>query len=90
MEWDPIKDTPAVVDDAQIAGVEAAIWCETLADRAELQLMLLPRLGGAAEKTWATRTPTDWTDYAARLGRQSPAWKRRGWVWLRSVDIGWA
>ena len=32
--------------------MEAAIWCETITDRGELEFLLLPRLGGLAEKAW--------------------------------------
>jgi hexosaminidase len=90
IEWDPVADTPGVRRDAQIAGVEAAIWCETIANQDELEFMLLPRLAALAEKAWASCTPIDWSDYAARLGPQSAAWKRRGWIWFRSAEIDWA
>ncbi|GAA3112971.1 beta-N-acetylhexosaminidase [Streptomyces echinatus] len=90
LEWDPVDDTPGVESDAQIAGVEAAMWCETVETRDELEFMLLPRLSGLAEKAWARRKPADWNDYAARLGHQSALWQRRGWNWLRSVEIDWA
>jgi hexosaminidase len=88
--WDPVEDTPGVRTEAQIAGVEAAIWCETIANQDELEFMLLPRLCGLAEKAWAHRTSTDWSDYAARLACQSAGWRRRGWGWFRSVEIDWA
>jgi len=90
IEWDPVEETPGVHTDEQIAGVEAVIWCETIADQDELEFMLLPRLSGAAEKAWARPTSADWKDYAARLGRQSAAWRRREWAWFRSAEIDWA
>jgi hexosaminidase len=89
IEWDPVDDTPGVSSDGQIAGVEAAVWCETIASQDELEFMLLPRLAGLAEKAWARQRSTDWSDYAARLGRQSAAWRQRGWVWYRSAEIDW-
>ncbi len=90
IEWDPVADTPGVRTDTEIAGVEAAIWCETIANQDELEFMLLPRLCGLAEKAWARRTSTDFRDYAARLGHQSAAWRRHGWIWFRSAEIDWA
>ncbi|MEV8403808.1 beta-N-acetylhexosaminidase [Streptomyces niveus] len=90
VEWDPMDDTPDVLGDDEIVGVEAAIWCETLADDSALELMLLPRLAALAEKGWAQRRPTEWDAYAARLGRQSAAWRRRDWNWFRSVEVDWA
>ena len=85
-----VGNTPGVQTEEQIAGVEAAVWCETIANSDELEFMLLPRLAGAAEKAWTRQTSTDWSDYAARLGRQSPTWKHRGWTWFQSVEINWA
>ena len=90
IEWDPVENTPGVQTADQLAGVEAAIWCETITTTDELEFMLLPRLGGVAEKAWTRQPSTDWSDYAARLGRQSAGWRRRGWVWFRSVEIDWA
>ncbi|MFG1628454.1 beta-N-acetylhexosaminidase [Kribbella sp. NPDC049227] len=89
IEWDPVENTPGVESDAQIAGVEAAIWCETIATAEELELMLLPRLPGAAEKSWTRQTPTDWSDYSTRLAHQSATWHRRTWTFLRSDQIPW-
>jgi hexosaminidase len=89
VDWDPLGNIPGVQSEAQIAGVEAAIWCETIPTEADLQFMLLPRLPGAAEKGWS-RTPTDWADYATRLSRQSAGWDRRGWTWFRSAAVDWA
>ncbi|MCA0307774.1 MAG: beta-N-acetylhexosaminidase [Actinobacteria bacterium] len=90
VEWDPVDDTPGVDSDDQIAGVEAAIWCETIANRDELEFMLLPRLGGAAEKGWVRRGATDWSDYAGRLAAQAALWDARGWNWFASAAVPWA
>ncbi|TCO34155.1 hexosaminidase [Kribbella steppae] len=90
VEWDPVENTPGVQTEDQLAGVEAAVWCETIATSDELEFTLLPRLAGAAEKAWTRQTSTDWSDYATRLGRQSLTWKHRGWTWFQSVEINWA
>ncbi|HEY4569139.1 MAG TPA: family 20 glycosylhydrolase [Kribbella sp.] len=87
--WDPVDSLPGVESAAQLAGVEAAIWCETITSAQDLELMLLPRLPGAAEKAWSHQTPTDWPAYAARLAQQSPAWRNRAWTWLKSTEIDW-
>jgi hexosaminidase len=89
ISWDPVENTPGVESADQLAGVEAAIWCETIVTSDDLELMLLPRLAGAAEKAWSHQTTTDWPDYAARLGRQSTAWRRRNWNFLESVEVDW-
>ncbi len=62
---------------ARVAGVEAAIWCETVDSFDDLAFLLLPRLAGAAEKAW-TRQVTDWPDHRARLARHAAAWDVMG------------
>ncbi|WP_460665302.1 beta-N-acetylhexosaminidase [Kribbella swartbergensis] len=89
VECDPVGSIPGVASEQQLAGVEAAVWCETIANSDELEFMLLPRLPGAAEKAWTRGTSTDWPEYATRLGRQSPVWRHRGWTWFRSREITW-
>ncbi|MFF2020725.1 family 20 glycosylhydrolase [Streptomyces sp. NPDC058171] len=89
VEWDPVDETPQVDDDAGLAGVEAAVWCETVEDRDELEFLLLPRLAGVGEKAWAASGATTWDDYADRLAAQPVAWERRGWVWFRSSLVAW-
>ncbi|MEV0801602.1 family 20 glycosylhydrolase [Kribbella sp. NPDC050281] len=89
IDWNPTGITPGVDSDAQIVGVEAAIWCETITTPEELEFMLLPRLPGASEKGWS-RTPTDWPDYASRLAPHSTTWRHRGWIWFQSSEIDWA
>jgi hexosaminidase len=88
VDWDPADGTSGVDTDAQIAGVEAAIWCETITSQDELEFLLLPRLPGAAEKGWS-HLPTDWPTYASRLGSQSTTWRHRTWTWFQSVEIKW-
>jgi len=86
VEWDPIAETPGVTHADQLAGVEAAVWCETVANRDDLEALLLPRLPGAAERAWAS-APTVWDDYVARLAAQTPIWDRRGWAWFRPAFL---
>jgi hexosaminidase len=88
VDWDPLDVTPEVTSDTQIAGVEAAIWCETITNQEDLEFMLLPRLPGAAEKAWS-QSPTHWPDYATRLSHQSPTWQTRTWTWFKSTEINW-
>lgn len=90
VEWDPIEDTPDLVSDGQVAGMEAAIWCETITDRGELEFLLLPRLGGLAEKAWGVPGATGWGDYADRLGAQAALWNSRGWNWYEADSVEWS
>lgn len=89
VEWDPVEDTPGLETDERVAGVEAAIWCETIENREELEFMLLPRLSGAAEKAWAHAGATEWADYAGRLGSQAALWQAQGWNWFAAESVVW-
>jgi hexosaminidase len=86
--WDPATIRPSL-DESRIAGVEAAIWCETVESSADLLFLLLPRLPGVLEKGWSTAAPEDtaWEEYAPRLVAQAPIWERRGWPYFRSSDV---
>ncbi|MEZ3161837.1 family 20 glycosylhydrolase [Microbacterium sp. BWT-B31] len=90
VEWDPVADVEHVTSDDQVAGVEAALWCETVTGRDDLELLLLPRLPGAAEKAWSAAGSTDWDEYRERLACQSVVWTRRGWRWYRADTVDWA
>lgn len=73
--WDPATIEPALPLD-RIAGVEGAIWCETIADERELMFQLLPRLAGVAEKGWSDAR--EWADYGPRLAAQRRLWGAMG------------
>lgn len=85
-DWTP--KAYAGLPDELVVGVEAAIWCETIASFDELVFMLLPRLAGVAERAWTT-APTGWDDFAVRLGAQSRIWSRRGWTYFGSSWVDW-
>jgi len=63
---------------ATVAGVEAAVWCETVASFDDLAFLLLPRLAGAAERAWTPQT-TPWDDHRARVAPHRALWRRTGW-----------
>lgn len=73
--WDP-----AAIDRGlpleKIAGIEGAIWCETILDERDLTMQLLPRLPGVAEKGWSD--PHEWEDYHPRLAVQRHFWDAMG------------
>ncbi len=88
VEWDPVSVTPAIDSDDRIAGVEAAVWCETVWDRDDLEFLLLPRLAGVGERGWSA-LPTQWDEYRRRLAPAARTWDRRGWVWFRPTSVDW-
>ncbi|MCK2216037.1 family 20 glycosylhydrolase [Actinomadura sp. ATCC 31491] len=64
--------------DVRIAGVEAAVWAETITGFDDLAFLLLPRLPGVAERAW-TRERTSWEDHRARLRPHEAVWRATGW-----------
>src|SRR4051812_27306705 len=65
-DWDP----DAVLAGAQVLGVEAPLWSETTATRADVDQLVFPRLPAVAEVGWSARR--DWEDFRARLGAHGP------------------
>src|SRR4029077_3813663 len=45
---------------AQVAGVEAAIWAETISGFDDLTCLLLPRLAGVAHRAWSLPAASGW------------------------------
>ncbi|MFI0352662.1 family 20 glycosylhydrolase [Actinomadura sp. 9N407] len=85
-DWRPdtLGEIPA---GARLAGVEAAIWGESIKDFDDLAFLLLPRLPGIAEKAW-TPSATEWDDYRDRLSGHQAWWDRLGWDgYYRSTEL---
>jgi hexosaminidase len=72
-----------------VAGIEAALWAETIESDADLEFLLLPRLASVAERAWSSRA-SGWDELRDRLASQAPLWNRRGWEWFRSSHVPWA
>lgn len=86
--WEPATIRPELTED-RVAGVEAAVWCESVETYQDLLFLLLPRLPGVLEKGWAVAMASDsvWEGYAPRLAAQAPIWARRGWPYFRSSEV---
>jgi hexosaminidase len=70
-DWEP---TARARSGAQVAGVEAAIWAETISNFDDLCFLLLPRLAGIAQKAWSDPRSATWTDHRDRLARHGRLW----------------
>jgi hexosaminidase len=88
-EWDPLSAV-AELDAAAIAGVEAAVWCETVQTMDDLELLVLPRLAGVAEAAWSASRRPAWSDHRDRLGLHAKLWRRAGWSWYHADSVDWA
>jgi hexosaminidase len=86
--WDPA----AVVDgvgDADIRGVEAPLWSETIDDIGDAEFMAYPRLAGIAEIGWSPAAGRSWDEYKIRLAAQGPRWDTLGVNFYRSPQAPW-
>jgi hexosaminidase len=89
LQWTPESLLAHETGPDGLAGIEAALWSETVRDFTDAQFLLLPRLPGVAEKAWAQPGPLDWDTYRERLAAQAPTWNRRGWRYFRSSLVDW-
>jgi hexosaminidase len=75
---------------AQVAGVEAAIWAETISGFDDLSFLLLPRLAGVAHKAWSAPELAGWADHRDRLARHGRLWAQDGLTYFRAATVNWA
>ena len=86
--WEPA----AVIDgvrDADILGVEAPLWTETVRSLADVDALAFPRIAAIAEVAWSPAPTRDWSSFRARLGALAPLWEAQGIGFFRSPEIEW-
>ncbi|WP_046530224.1 family 20 glycosylhydrolase [Cellulomonas sp. FA1] len=88
-EWEPATLVDGLPPEA-VAGVEAAVWTETLRTLDDLTTMLLPRLAAVAEVAWSDPARRDFDDFTERLAAHGELWDRLGLAWHRSPQGRWA
>ena len=74
---------------AQVAGVEAAIWAETISGFGDLSFLLLPRLPGVAHKAWSDPQVATWTDHRHRLAWHGRLWAQDDLTYFRTSTVNW-
>ena len=74
---------------AQVAGVEAAIWAETISGFDDLSFLLLPRLPGVAHRAWSASQRADWPAHRDRLARHGRLWAQDGLTYFRASTVDW-
>jgi hexosaminidase len=89
LDWDPAEALGPNTR-ANLAGVGAAIWAETLKDFADLTFMLLPRLAGIAEKGWSAAQASSWADHRSRLAAHARLWTQDGLTYFKSSTVDWS
>ena len=74
---------------AQVEGVEAPLFSETLTTMADIEQMAFPRLPGIAEIGWSPQSTHDWSSYRLRLAAQAPRWEAMNLDFYRSPEVSW-
>jgi hexosaminidase len=72
-----------------VAGVEAAIWAETISGFDDLAFLLLPRLAGVAHKAWSAAELSGWPAHRDRLARHGRLWAQDSLTYFRSSAVTW-
>jgi hexosaminidase len=87
--WDPAEALgPGRA--ARVAGVEAAIWAETISGFDDLSFLLLPRLPGVAHKAWSGPQAAAWAGHRDRLARHGRLWAQDDLTFFRTSTVDWA
>ena len=90
-DWEPAKALGAGRA-AQVAGVEAAIWTETVSDFDDLTFQLLPRLPGVAHKAWndpPVAQAAGWAEHRDRLAWHGRLWAQDKLTYFRASTVDW-
>jgi hexosaminidase len=87
-DWDPATYNPGV-SEANIIGVEAPIWSETVRNITAVEYLAVPRLPAVAEVGWTPQAARDWGSFRLRLAAQGPRWNYLGVNYYRSPQIPW-
>jgi hexosaminidase len=85
-EWDPVLEG---LEEADVIGLEAPLWTETVTTAADIDFMMFPRLLGYAEIGWSPRDGRDWEEYRARLAQHGLRLEARGVAFYQSPLIDW-
>jgi hexosaminidase len=86
--WDPATFVPDV-SEADILGVEAPIWSETLETMHDVEQMAFPRLLSVAEIGWSPMAGRDWAEYRGRLAAHGSRLSALDVNFYRAKDIPW-
>jgi hexosaminidase len=87
-DWDPATYMAGVTE-ANIVGVEAPLWSETVRNMSAAQYLIMPRLPSIAEVAWTPQAGRNWENFRGRLATHAPRWNFLGINYYRSPQIPW-
>lgn len=83
--WDPATIVPGI-GDAQLLGVEAPLWTETVRSIGDAEFLAFPRLAAVAEIAWSPRDARQpFAEFVRRLGPLQTVWDAAG-IRHRALD----
>jgi hexosaminidase len=89
LAWEPVPDGFTPAEEANVLGIEAAVWTEFIETERYLQFMTFPRLLALAEVAWRPKGPRDEKEFNARLEPHTNALRARGINARRGEDDGY-
>jgi len=84
--WDPVVDG---LSEADMAGVEAPLWTETVDLLDDVEFLTWPRLNGHAEIGWSPAEGRTWEEYRVRLAHHGGRMEHWGLEYYRSPLVDW-
>ena len=87
-DWDPATYMKGVTE-PNIAGVESAIWAETVRNITAVEYLSIPRLPALAEVAWTPQSARNCDGFRLRLATHAPRWNFLGVNYYRSPQIPW-
>ncbi|MEV8266780.1 family 20 glycosylhydrolase [Microbacterium sp. NPDC076911] len=91
--WEP-STVIAGITDADILGIEAPLWTETVRDLDAIDTLAFPRIAAAAEAGWSPATGHSelrtWDSFRTRVGALGPMWTKQCIRFSESDEIDWS
>ena len=87
-DWNPATYLHGVPEQS-LAGVEAALWTETVQNITAAQFLIMPRLPAIAEMAWSPESVRDWESFRTRLAAHAPRWRLLGINYYPSPQVAW-
>ena len=86
--WDPVTYVKGLAK-ADILGVEAPLWSETVTNREDINYLAFPRLAALAEVAWTSKEKRSWEGFASRIPIQGDRWTIQGVDFYKSPKVTW-
>ena len=86
-DWEPGNYMDGL-EEADILGLEAPLWTETILTMNDIEFMTFPRLLGIAELAWSPKGQS-WDEYRHRLATHGKRMEAMGINFYKSPDVDW-